>query len=84
MPDQDTAIEMGVDDTGSIELNTFQATYVEPEETAAALTLNRVWDTVAGGLVAWETEGVDSLGAQYPGPGTFGVHTSDFVVERPA
>lgn len=43
--------------------------------------VNRVWDTVAGDFVRWVTAGADSGGASYPGPGTFGVDTSDYVVE---
>lgn len=41
---------------------------------------NRVWDTIAGGFVSWSTASPDTGGANYPGPGTFGVHTSDFCV----
>lgn len=45
--------------------------------------VNRVWDTNAGGFVRWVTEDAeDSAGASYPGPGTFGVDTSDYVVEQ--
>lgn len=43
--------------------------------------VNRVWDTVAAGFVRWVTSAIDSAGAFYPGPGTFGVDTSDYVVE---
>lgn len=43
--------------------------------------VNRVRDSVAGDFVRWVTSEVDSAGASYPGPGTFGVDTSDFVVE---
>jgi len=43
--------------------------------------VNRVWDTVAGNFVRWMTNAIDSAGTFYPGPGTFGVHTSDYVVE---
>lgn len=42
--------------------------------------LNRVYDTVAVGFVHWKTTQPDSGGASYPGPGIFGVNTSDFVV----
>lgn len=45
--------------------------------------VNRVWDTVQGGHVAWTTvAAADVAGAEYPGPGTFGVDTSDYCVER--
>jgi hypothetical protein len=44
--------------------------------------LNRVWDTQAGpGFVSWKTTSPDEGGTHYPGPGTFGVHTSDYCVE---
>lgn len=44
---------------------------------------NRVWDTLAGpAFVRWITEDAsDPAGASYPGPGTFGVHTSEYVIE---
>jgi hypothetical protein len=43
---------------------------------------NRVWDTMASGFVRWGTlDAGDPFGAQYPGPGTFGIHTDDFCVE---
>lgn len=44
-------------------------------------TRNRVWDTVAGGWHVWvTTNGADPTGAQYDGPGTFGVDTSNYSV----
>jgi len=43
--------------------------------------VNRVWDTIAADFVRWVTSAIDSAGAFYPGPGTFGVDTSDYVVE---
>jgi hypothetical protein len=43
---------------------------------------NRVYDSVAGKFVRWVTTAPDSIGASYPGPGVFGVTTSDYVVER--
>jgi hypothetical protein len=50
-------------------------------EPAPPLT-NRVWDTQAGpGFVRWDTTDPDPGGASYPGPGTYGVHTSDYCVE---
>lgn len=44
--------------------------------------VNRVYDTVAVGFVRWRTGTPDSTGAYYPGPGVFGVNTSDYCVER--
>lgn len=42
---------------------------------------NRVWDTVAGGWHVWiTTNGADPTGLQYDGPGTYGVHTSNYSV----
>lgn len=44
--------------------------------------VNRVFDTVAATFVRWETTTQpDALGTQYPGPGVFGVDTSDYCVE---
>lgn len=41
----------------------------------------RVFDTVAGEFVFWSTpQAPDLSGSFYPGPGTFGVDTSDFVL----
>jgi len=48
---------------------------------ATQTVTNRVWDTIAGDFVRWVTEEIDSAGSSYPGPGTFGVDTSDYVVE---
>ena len=47
----------------------------------AAEYVNTVWDTVAGAFVKWRTFYIDNGGQEYPGPGTFGVNTSDFAVE---
>ncbi len=45
--------------------------------------VNRVWDTVAVGFVRWTTTPLpDPTGASYPGPGVWGVNTSDYCVER--
>jgi hypothetical protein len=43
--------------------------------------LNKTWDTVASAWVMWETKYPDPKGASYPGPGTFGVDTSDYRFE---
>lgn len=42
---------------------------------------NEVWDAVAGNFVTWATFNPDPSGAQYPGPGAFGVTTSDYAVQ---
>lgn len=43
--------------------------------------VNRVFDTVASDFVHWSTEPEpDIAGAYYPGPGAFGVDTSDYTV----
>lgn len=45
--------------------------------------VNRVFDTVAVGFVRWTTATTpDPTGTFYPGPGTFGVNTSDYCIER--
>jgi hypothetical protein len=46
------------------------------------LVQQKVWDTVAGDWVVWETEAIDYDGMSYPGPGTWGVHTSDFRLQN--
>lgn len=46
-------------------------------------TLNRVFDSVQGDFVRWVTPSPDPTGASYPGPGVFGVDTSDYIVEDP-
>lgn len=54
----------------TVDLNPPQTTYI-----------NRVYDTVAGSFVTWITLGsADSAGTSYPGPGTFGVNTSDYCI----
>lgn len=42
--------------------------------------VQKVWDTVEGDWVLWATEAMDLDGASYPGPGTWGAHTSDYRV----
>jgi hypothetical protein len=44
------------------------------------LYTNKVFDSVAGNHVVWRTALADAAGAFYPGPGTWGVHTSDYRV----
>lgn len=45
--------------------------------------VNRVYDSVAGKFVPWTTATApDPTGASYPGPGVFGVTTTDYVVEH--
>lgn len=43
--------------------------------------VNKVWDTVAGGWVFWSTTFEDVSGVMYPGPGAFGVNTSQYRIE---
>jgi len=44
--------------------------------------VNRVYDQVLPGDVAWVTLGsADAAGAFYPGPGVFGVNTSNYTLE---
>lgn len=48
---------------------------------AVGYATNRVWDSVAGAEVRWVTFRPDPTGAFYPGPGTFGVTTSQYTLE---
>ena len=44
--------------------------------------VNRVYDQVLPGDVAWVTLGsADAAGAFYPGPGAFGVNTLNYTLE---
>ncbi len=43
---------------------------------------NRVYDSVASKLIRWVTNTPDVTGASYPGPGVFGVNTSNYVIEN--
>lgn len=75
--------------TGSVVQESMQPARLSPSlfvavqaPPAGALYINRVWDTTAGAFVRWETRGAaDSLGDVYPGPGAFGVDTSDYCVD---
>ena len=57
-------------DTSSVVLATVTTRYI-----------NRVYDSVAVKFVRWITATPDTIGAGYPGPGVFGVTTSDYVIE---
>jgi len=54
-------------------------TFVQVTTVPSTVT-NRVWDTIAGRFVTWATGQPDVSGANYPGPGTFGIHTLDFCI----
>lgn len=73
-----------VDVNGSIRYNPRPGGIADFTGGSVAYTyVNRVWDAFSGGeFVRWETSPApDTLGANYPGPGTFGVDTSDYCVE---
>lgn len=42
--------------------------------------INRVFDSVANRAVTWVTLGEDPAGDDYPGPGVYGVNTSNYVL----
>ena len=44
---------------------------------------NRVWYTIGGYEVRWQTASPDTIGASYLGPGTFGIDTTDYVIDDP-
>jgi hypothetical protein len=50
----------------------------------ATLLTNRVWYVPGGFEVRWQTASPDTSGASYPGPGTFGVDTTNFTVDDPS
>jgi len=45
-----------------------------------ALFVNRVFDSVANKFITWPSIQPDPTGRRYPGPGQFGVTTSDYVL----
>lgn len=45
-----------------------------------AQVVNRVFDSVANKFITWPSIIPDRAGARYPGPGQFGVTTSDYVL----
>lgn len=78
----DVIMELGAFDFPEVELIEPQSLIYELDTTGAQQeVINRVWDSVAGDYVRWSTNAIDSDGDSYPGPGTFGVDTSDFTVE---
>lgn len=52
----------------------------DPYGGASVSYINRVLDSVAGNYVSWITTDPDTTGASYPGPGVWGVNTSNHVV----
>lgn len=71
-------VDTVVSDRSIVEPTSFITTLVSdfPQQTV----VQKVWDTVAGDWVLWATEAMDIDGASYPGPGTWGAHTSDYRV----
>lgn len=45
-------------------------------------TLQKVWDTVEGDWVLWETAEIDHDGVYYPGPGSWGAQTSNYRIQN--
>lgn len=48
------------------------------------LLTNRVWYVPGGFEVRWQTAAPDVTGTFYPGPGTFGIDTTNFTVDDPS
>lgn len=48
--------------------------YIAPPE-IVTIYVNRVWNTTTNAMVRWSTGAPDPSGAEYPGPGVFGVDT---------
>lgn len=66
---------------GAIDMDLLSPLAYAPPGGVSAQYENVVWDTVAGDFVRWRTYVIDNGGQFYPGPGAFGVNTSDFAVE---
>lgn len=47
------------------------------------LVTNRVWYTPGGYEVRWQTATPDTGGVSYPGPGVFGIDTTNYTVDDP-
>lgn len=50
------------------------------QRTGTTAVTNRVYDSVAGTYVTWETSVPDIAGSYYPGPGVFASNTSQYAV----
>ncbi len=55
---------------------------ISPAPTPALVT-NRVWYVPGGFEVRWQTATPDTTGSSYPGPGVFGVDTTNYTVDDP-
>lgn len=66
---------------GSLVFDVFSPLAYPPAGAVGAQYVNVVWDTVEGDYVPWLTYYIDNGGQAYPGPGVFGVDTSDYVVQ---
>lgn len=65
-------------------VDTIAATTTPTPCAATTLVINRVWYVPGGFEVRWQTASPDTSGASYPGPGTFGVDTTNFTVDDPS
>jgi len=68
-------------DVGTVAMDLLAPLTYPPPGAVGAQYQNVVWDTVASAYVTWLTYSIDSGGQRYPGPGVFGVNTSDYSVQ---
>lgn len=80
---EDTTYNLKPVDSRTTKIQSEYARYVITSISQASqqTIVNKAWDTVAGGWVHWQTETIDLGGAEYPGPGVFGIDTSDYRAE---
>jgi hypothetical protein len=70
-----------LDSSGVVYGGEYIWTYPYPRPENVPIThMNKVWDTVAGEWVYWETVYPDPRGEEYPGPGK-GTQLEDYGVE---
>ena len=71
-----------------IDYRIFRMRGVRQERLATAvaplLVTNRVWYVPGGFEVRWQTATPDTGGVSYPGPGVFGVDTTNYTVDDPS
>lgn len=60
------------------------ATFLPSGTVAPTLVTNRVWYVPGGFEVRWQTATPDTGGVSYPGPGVFGVDTTNYTVDDPS
>lgn len=64
--------------------SSYAATFLPSGSAAPTFVTNRVWYVPGGFEVRWQTATPDTGGVSYPGPGVFGVDTTNYTVDDPS